>query len=106
MTEHDNQPQDENADDHHAARPSYDDVNVPVVAMTGFITVVLTVLTIALVHGIYNHWKSSLVDELQYSAVDQRREAIVNGQTEKLSGKDGKPTIEEAMKSVVEKYSQ
>ncbi len=104
MTEHEND-QNENTDDHHSAKPSYDDVNIPVVVMTGFITVVLTVLTIAFVHGIYNHWKSSLVEELQYSAVDTRRQAIIDEQNNKLSGVDGKPSIEEAMKTVAKKYS-
>ena len=105
MTENENDHQNENTDDHHEERPRYDDVNIPVVVMTGFITVVLTILTIAFVHGVYNHWKSSLVDELQYSAVDTRRQAIIDGQNEKLAGVDGKPSFEKAMEMVINKES-
>lgn len=42
-------------------RPSYDDVNVPVVVLVGVVSMVLTFVTIWFVEGVYYQWKNGLV---------------------------------------------
>ena len=95
-----------NENDHSHDKPSYDDVNTPVVIMIGFVSVVLTALTIALVQGIYNHWRSVVVDEVRGQQTADRRQAIVNGQLDQLKANDkGRISIEDAIQETLKQYS-
>ena len=74
--------------------------------MIGFVSIVLTALTIALVQGIYNHWKSSVVDEMRAEQTSDRRQAILNGQLDQLKANDkGRISIEEAKQQALKQYS-
>ena len=96
-----------NTHDHHDDKPSYDDVNTPVVLMIGFASIMFTILTIALVQGIYNHWKTAVVDEVRNSQVDGRRQAMIDAQVEQLNANDkGRISIDEAMEKTLKDYSK
>jgi low affinity Fe/Cu permease len=106
MTENE-QHNEENAtaEDHHGEKPSYDDINTPVVLMIGVISAVMTLLTIALVQGIYNHWYAAVVQERQYNVVDKRRAEIVDEQLSELTANNqGRISIDEAMEKTLEQY--
>ena len=101
----DNETTTDQEHDHHDDKPSYDDINTPVVLMVGFVSIVVTILTIALVQGIYNHWRSIVEKEVIYSKVDARREAMVDEQTRQLNANDkGRIAIEEAMQKTLDEY--
>jgi len=85
-------------------RPRYDDVNVPVIALIGVISALLTFITIAFVQGLTYHWQASFQDrtpdpKIQQAIDEQKSFLSANPQTGRIS-------IEEAMQAVVDKHGQ
>lgn len=90
----------DNADSHGGRqRPSYDDVNTPVVILIGVISMVVTFLTIWFVEGIYYQWQNKLVTERNYDVSNPIQADIINGQKAILEGDDEKGIV--ALDSVV-----
>ena len=86
--------------------PRYDDVNVPVVVMWGFISALVTLITILFVSGVYNVWSQSVIDAKEGKFVNQPAREQVDAQKAILSGGEGiKPTAE-AKQLVLEKYQK
>lgn len=101
-TNHDSAPSDEKPQ----ARPSYDDINTPVVIMWGFISAVLTLVTILTLSGVYNVWSAQVVKKRQDQFVNQPAREQVVEQRKTLQGVDGSIAIDEAMKKVVSQYGE
>lgn len=83
------------------ARPSYDDVNTPLVVFVGVIASLATITVILFVQGLFYHWKKSELrvraDEVEHmpSVVE------INQQKKLLEGGDGIASIDVAMKEVI-----
>ena len=87
-------------------RPSYDDINTPVVIMWGFISAVLTLVTILTMSGVYNVWSASAINKREGQFVNQPAREQVVTQMNILKGQDGSVPIEDAMKKVVDQYGK
>lgn len=87
-------------------RPSYDDINTPVVIMWGFISAVLTLVTILMMSGVYNVWSASAIKKRQGQYVNQPAREQVVTQMNILQGEDGSVPIADAMKKVVDQYGK
>ena len=96
------QTSDETAQD----RPSYDDINTPVVIMWGFISAIVTLVTILTLSGVYNVWSASVVKKREGQFVNQPAREQVVKQMAILEGEDGSIPIAEAMSKVVEQYGE
>jgi len=88
-----------NSDETAQARPSYDDINTPVVIMWGFISAILTVVTILTMSGVYNVWSASVVKKREGQFVNQPAREQVVQQMNILKGEDGSVPIADAMNS-------
>ena len=86
--------------------PRYDDVNVPVVVMWGFISAVVTLITILFVSGVYNVWSQSVIDAKEGKFVNQPAREQVEEQKAILSGGEGILPIAEAKQLVLDKYKK
>ena len=109
--DHDNQNRSDSqadATDSHGARerPSYDDVNVPVVFMVGVISMILTFVTIWFVEGIFYQWKNGLVTERSYDVVNSVQSTEIENQKKVLTGDEEKgiTPVDSAIDSIVDKY--
>ena len=103
--------QSEHSDTHAAShsheRPSYDDINVPVVLLIGVISAIGTFLTIWFVEGIYYHWKNGLVREISYDVTNLRQVELLDGQKAVLEGDEemGIASLESVISDVVARYN-
>jgi hypothetical protein len=88
------------------AGPSYNDINTPVVIMWGFISAVLTLVTILTISGIYNVWSASVIKKREGQFVNQPAREQVVQQMNILSGDEGSVPIADAMKKVVDQYGK
>jgi len=106
MAEHSEQSSDSQVDvAHYDDKPSYDDINTPVVVMIGAISAIVTFLVIAFVQGLYNHWYSIVVEEQQTSQIDSVRAALIEEQkAQLLPNEQGRISIDEAMKNTLDEY--
>ena len=88
------------------SRPSYDDVNVPVVFLVGVISMILTFVTIWFVEGIYYKWRNALVQERSYDIVNTIQTETIAGQKAILDGDEdrGITSFDSVIDSVVGKY--
>ncbi len=94
-------------DAHPDARPSYDDINTPVIVLIGVISAVVTLLTIWAVEGLYYHWHSRLVRERNYDVANPRQADLINAQKELLIAGDEEKkylTLESVIPDVIAKY--
>lgn len=90
-TTHENHSNEETVTDQGGRqRPSYDDVNMPVVIMVGIISMVLTFVTIWFVEGVYYQWSNNLITERQYKAnsiqtqtINDQKQALMEGDESK-----------------------
>lgn len=68
-------------------RPSYDDVNVPVVVLVGIVSMVLTFVTIWFVEGVYYQWKNGLVTTERPTEVEYTiQKEVIDKQRAQLDG--------------------
>ncbi len=95
-----------NSDETPREAPRYDDVNVPVVVMWGFISALVTLITILFVSGVYNVWSQSVIDAKEGKFVNQPAREQVEAQRAILSGGEGVKPIAEAKQLVLEKYKK
>ena len=86
--------------------PRYDDVNVPVVVMWGFISALVTLITILFVSGVYNVWSQQWIDAREGQFVNQPAREQVNAQKAILNGGEGVIPIAEAKQKVLEKFKK
>ena len=86
--DHENRSDDHAESDSHGGkqRPSYDDVNIPVVILVGVISMVLTFVTIWFVEGVYYQWKNNVVLERSYEIDNTIQSATIARQTKMLEG--------------------
>lgn len=108
--EHSNRS-DSNADSHSDShggrqRPSYDDVNVPVVFLVGVISMILTFVTIWFVEGVYYKWKNGMVNERTYEVTNTVQGETIKNQKAMLEGNQEKgiTSFESVIDGVVGKY--
>lgn len=98
------------SDGHHGQapeRPSYDDINTPVVVLVGAISAIVTLLTIMFVQGMYYHWQNSFIHTRSSEVSSIPAVQQIEAQKELLAGGDGKTiSIDKAMQSVVKKYGK
>ena len=88
--EHENRS-DAHADSHGGKqRPSYDDVNIPVVVLVGVISMVLTFVTIWFVEGVYYQWNNNLVLERSYEVDNTIQSETIARQVKVLDGVEEK----------------
>jgi len=95
-----------NSDEKPQEGPRYDDINVPVVVMWGFISALVTLITILFVSGVYNVWSQSWIDAREGQFVNMPAREQVEAQRAVLSGGEGIVPIAEAKKIVLEKYKK
>lgn len=94
-------------DEHHAPqKPRYDDVNVPVIILVGFISAIVTFLTIAFVQGMCYHWQNSKIKARSTETVNVPAREEIASQKAILDGGDGTISIEDAMKQVIDEYGK
>jgi uncharacterized membrane protein YqiK len=86
--------------------PRYDDINVPVVVMWGFISALVTLITILFVSGVYNVWSDSWIAAREGQFVNQPAREQVEQQKAILSGGQGVIPIAEAKQKVLEKFKK
>ena len=86
--------------------PRYDDINVPVVVMWGFISAVATLITILFVSGVYNVWSQQWIEAREGQFVNEPAREEVSAQRDVLLGGEGITPIAEAKKLVLEKYKK
>ena len=86
--------------------PNYDDINTPVVVLIGFISLVVTLLTIWAVEGLYYHWYSDLVQTRKYSLENTRPIDQINAQKEQLLGVPDREyaSLDSVIPQVLNKY--
>ena len=87
-------------------KPSYDDINTPVIILVGVISAMLTFMTIALVQGMCYHWQNSMTESRSIGVVDLPPKIYIDNQKKKLAGGDGVISIEEAMNKVIAEYGK
>lgn len=87
-------------------KPSYDDVNTPVIILVGLISAVATLLTIFFVQGLCYHWQKNFENRRaeEFKMVSQTEQ--IDSQKSMLNGGDGLVSIEDAMKKVVDQYGK
>jgi hypothetical protein len=92
----------------HSARekPSYDDVNTPVIFLVAGISAIVTLLTIMFVQGVYYQWSNSFLRDRDAQGAHTASIATVEAQKKVLEGGEGIVPIEVAMKKVVEQYGK
>lgn len=81
---------DEHGGSHERPRPSYDDVNVPVVFLVGIISMVLTFVTIWFVEGIYYKWSNDLIQSRTYGIENTIQSEMIANQKKVLDGDEDK----------------
>ena len=84
-------------------KPSYDDINTPVVIMVGIISAILTLLAMMFVQGLYYHWEKNLPAAM----VDISRSADpVPEQKMLLEGSEGGKSIGDAIEVVAQRFGK
>lgn len=101
----DPQPE-QQATSHAPGRPSYDDINTPVIFLIGVIAAIVTFLTIAFVEGLCYHWEARLIKTINYDVVNWRQADIIEKQKAKVrhGPKDGYLTFDEAVSNVLDRF--
>ena len=92
---------------HGDAKPSYDDINVPVVLLVGLISMVLTFITIWFVEGVYYHWNRSQVQQQFYDVTNTRQNELLRKQQVVLNDGDeerGIVSVDNAIPNVLARF--
>ncbi len=91
----------------HAARPVYDDINVPVVVMVGMVSAIVTYLIIELVYGITNQMTAEMIQKQSYDVQYVKSVDAIENQKLGLAANDkGRISIEQAMQETLAKYAK
>ncbi len=90
------------------AKPSYDDINVPILVMVGLVSAIVTFLIIAAVQGLAYRMEDSFqrASNIDVRGAEEVRKMIA-GQKDLLAGgeRGAKVPIDQAMDRMVERYS-
>lgn len=86
-------------------KPGYDDVNTPVIVLTGVLSAIITLLIIMLVQGMCYQWQNSYLKERDGIVNTPARE-LIEAQKKVLDGGEGIMPISEAMEKVVSTYGK
>ncbi len=105
-TSHDTSDQHAGGHGHASERPSYDDINVPVVLLVGVISAILTFITIWFVEGIYYHWNRGLVRQRILEVTNSRQDEMLQQQRAVLDGDEerGITSVDSAIPAVVARF--
>ena len=89
-------------------KPRYDDINVPAVVMVGFISAVLSLVTIFFVQGLCYQWHNSYIRDRSTDYVNKPVKEVIDGQRAMLAGdtEKGIISVDETMKKVVEEFGK
>lgn len=94
-------------DSGHDDKPSYDDLNTPVILLVGVISAIVTFLTIAFVQGLCYKWQGSFIRERITDYPNTPVIELIEGQKKMLTGDlPGTISIEDSMKKVIAEYGQ
>lgn len=98
-----NQP----ADDHAVReKPRYDDINVTTVVIVGFISAVITLLTILFVKGLLSVWIGKFERMRADEVVNMPAAEQIVTQKKLLEGGEGTISIEEAAEKVISEFGK
>ena len=103
MAENTTTTNDHESGDHGHGKPSYDDINTPVVVLVGILSTIVTIAIIAAVQGLCYQWESSELREK--SVVSWPAAQQVAEQKAMLEGGEDTIAIEEAMEKVIAEYA-
>lgn len=87
-------------------RPSYDDVNTPVIILIGAISAIVTLLSVMFVQGLCYHLQNSYASHRTSQVEHRPSREIVEAQKKVLDGGEGVTAISEAMTKVVSTYGK
>jgi hypothetical protein len=87
-------------------KPSYEDINVPVIILVGVISAIATFLTIAFVQGMCYHWQSYKINARSSEVVNMPASIVIEEQKSLLKGGDGIIPIDDAMNKVIAEYGK
>ncbi len=85
-------------------KPSYEDINTPVIILVGVISSIVTFMIIALVQGMCYHWENSKIRARSNEVVSMPARQYIDEQKKILAGGDGIISIDDAMKKVIEEF--
>lgn len=100
------QPNDTTNADAAIERPSYDDVNTPVIVVIGAISAIVTLVTVMFVQGLCYHLQNSYAKQRAQQVEHLPAREIVEAQKKVLDGGNGVTAISEAMTKVVSTYGK
>lgn len=87
-------------------KPSYEDINVPVIVLVGVISAIVTFLTIAFVQGMCYHWQNYKLNSRSSEVANMPADVEISEQKALLDGGDSTISIDEAMKKVIAEYGK
>jgi hypothetical protein len=88
-------------------RPSYDDVNVPVIFLVGLISMILTFVLIWFIEGVYYRWSGGLVTQRTYEVTNTVQKQEIENQEAVVENGDADRNIsslESVMDDVVQRF--
>jgi len=92
-------------DSGHGDKPSYDDLNTPVILLVGVISAIVTFLTIAFVQGLCYKWQGSFIRDRITDYPNTPVNELIEGQKKMLTGDlPGTISIEDSMNKVIAEY--
>ncbi len=89
------------------SKPSYDDVNVPVLFLVVVISALITALIVAFVQGLAYRWENYYTREQVYGRGNRALTEIIDGQKANLTNADSLPgriSIEQAKEKVLSTF--
>ena len=91
---------------HGREKPSYEDINITAVVITGLISALFTFLAIAFVQGLYYQMNNGWVRVRSTDIVNAPVKKIIDKQKKALDGEEeGTISIDEAMEKMMAKYA-
>jgi hypothetical protein len=87
-------------------KPSYEDINVPVIILVGVISAILTFLTIVFVQGMCYHWQNYKINSRSLEVENMPANIVIEEQKALLKGSNGTTSIDDAMKKVIAEYGK
>ena len=87
-------------------KPRYDDINVTTVVIVGFVSAVITVLTILFVKGLLGIWLGRFERMRAEDTVNAIATQEIQHQRAMLDGTHGTMSVEEASKKVIETFGK
>lgn len=107
MAHHDSHSHAHAADADHS-KPSYDDINTPLIVMVGIISAIVTYLSVVVVQALTYQMDMNMIRERSHGAQYVKSIEAINNQKAKLDGdaESQRPSIEQAMTETVAQFSK